>query len=115
MPVTLADLAQIRAMSPFLASLPKAAARRLVAVGRSHHWARGSVLFRVGETPEHVFMLLHGLVGFRVPGLMGKPALVGFVSAGEPFMLSPVLLGLPYLLNAEVLRDSRVLIVPCET
>lgn len=114
MPFTFEELEHIRSISPFIRSLPKPTARRLLMAGRSHHWARGSVLFRAGETPEHVFLLLHGLVGLRMVGATGKPALPVFVSTGELFTLAPALLGAPYLVNGEVLQESRVFIAPRE-
>jgi CRP-like cAMP-binding protein len=93
---------------PLLACLSPPGQDRLLGPSTISSFRTGSFLFREGETPSHLHLLLSGLVeltktqGRKECGLM-------IFSAGDLFMPAAALFDERYLASARVLAPSRIL------
>lgn len=106
-----ADLSAVKEL-PLFAELPRALQPRLLKNARLHHFGAGSVLFREGESPEHIHVALDGQVALRSSTGGGDLCVVEFVPIGEPFILAAVMLDKPYLMTADVVQAGRILLIP---
>ena len=111
MTITASDKADIERL-PLFAAVPKKALAQLVRRARIHEFAAGSVLFKEGEVADYLYLALDGHVALRAKGEDSRDAVIDFVPPGQPFIVAAVLLARPFLLSAQVLEGSRVMLVP---
>jgi CRP/FNR family transcriptional activator FtrB len=111
MPLSAADSAAIRALRLF-ADVGNDTATRILEQASAHQFGERTVLVRVGDAPEHLYVPLSGFVAFMVTDAKGNDYAVDFLMPGEPFVLAAVLLERPYILSAHVLQDSRIVTIP---
>src|SRR5215469_13179767 len=71
-----------------------------------------SVLFRQGEQPSALHVLLNGQVALEATTGDSASTIVEILMPVELFQLSPALLGAPYLVSARVLGDAHLLVIP---
>ena len=72
----------------------------------------GTVLFRQGELPASVFILLEGQVVLEAIASEGVKTIVEILSPVEVFQLAPSLTDAPCLTSARVLSRARLLAIP---
>ncbi len=105
------DRDAVRQLQPFAAA-SKDSMAALLAHATVHDFAANSVLWRVGDHPKYLYVLLEGFIGFKANGRRGNDYIVDFAGPGDSFVLASVVLDRPHFLMAQVLRDSRILMIP---
>ena len=81
----------------------------VAAVAREEFLPAGSVLFREGDPPESLFLLLAGRIG-----LLRRGREFGEARAGEPLGTWSLFIDHPRRATAEVVEDSRLLVLDRE-
>jgi CRP/FNR family transcriptional activator FtrB len=71
-----------------------------------------TILCHQGEMADRLHLLIDGQVALSNTAPNGVSAVVEVVRPGGHFVLATVLARLPYLLNAEVVAASRVVVIP---
>lgn len=95
---------------PLLSSIPEATRERLLKDARMERYARRSLLFSEGEMPEHVHVLLSGLVDLtRIHGR--RKWITMMMSPGDVFMPAAALFDEPYLVSGRALTPAKVLLI----
>ncbi|WP_096704687.1 cyclic nucleotide-binding domain-containing protein [Magnetospirillum sp. 15-1] len=107
------DLDQIR-RAPLLSELPQHLIDALLSDGIVHRYLPGEMLFRQGETPEFLHIVLGGEIGLYCVGNDGGETMMEIMKAGECFIAAAVLTDLPYLMGAKALLPSRVMLLPAD-
>jgi len=100
----------IGAVPPF-ASLGPSLRRRLEAISEVTTAAAGQVLYRQGETPEALQILLEGQVALSSTAADGTTALIEVLHAVDHFVLASVLTGLPCVMTAHAVTRCRLLVI----
>ncbi len=113
MPLNSSDLAAVRRL-PLFAKISPRTAKRLFQTAAVHHFAPGSLLFNKGEKPEYLYVLLDGYVGMKSNDHRANEYVIEFVTPGQPFVVAAVLLEMPYLSAAQVIKSSRVLLISAD-
>jgi len=106
-----ADLAATRRLQPFDGAGKKTLSR-LFADAVAYDFAADSALWREGDGPRYVYVLLSGYVGIKATDAKANTYLIEMVRPGTLFPLSAVVLNRPYLSYAETLGASRILMIP---
>ena len=75
---------------------------------------KGEIIFRVGEMPEHLHLVLKGCVALTGRCSEGRETVIEFLEPGECFVLAAVVLKSPYLLSARAATNIRLLHLPAE-
>lgn len=76
--------------------------------------ARGDVIFRQGDPPSALRVVLDGEVGLTGTVTDGGETMVEILKAGESFIAAAVLTEKPFLMSAVALQPSRILSLPGE-
>ena len=76
--------------------------------------SKGEMIFRIGEMPDHLHLVLKGCVALTGRCSEGRETVIEFLEPGECFVLAAVVLNTPYLLSARAATDIRVLNLPAE-
>jgi CRP/FNR family transcriptional activator FtrB len=80
-----------------------------------HDQSADTVLFRQGQQPDFLHVLIEGRVGLMGVGMDDRQVVVEFMEPGESFILAAVLTDAPYLMAARTIQRSRVLLIPAGT
>lgn len=107
------ELAEIGAMTLF-SEFPAEDLPGVLSDSAVHHFGPGSVLLREGEPANYLHIALDGAVLLRTGEGVGTGPVVEFLGAGEPFIAAAVILSRPYLMTAETIDQTRVLLMPAE-
>ena len=105
-----ARLAAAAAEVPLLSKLPAATRQRLLAASRIERFAPSAELFRDGEIPAHLHIVLSGLVDLSC-SYKGQECTALMMAAGDVFMPAAALYSEPYLISARALSASRLLMI----
>lgn len=90
--------------------VPAQTLAHLVKGGLLQRYPRGTVLFEQGQRPDFLHVLLDGSV--QLVGSAGeRESVIEVLNPVETFILAAVLTDTPYLVRAEVIRPSRVLLL----
>jgi len=95
---------------PILSTLPAAVRQRLIDASLLERFAPRAELFRDGELPRHLHIMLSGLVDLSC-SYKGSECSALMMAAGDVFMPAAALYSEPYLVSAHALTPSRVLLV----
>lgn len=85
---------------------------RLADVGELISTPDGALLCRQGETANRLHVLIEGQVALSNMAPNGVSAVVDVVRPGGHFVLATVLARLPYILNAQAVAPSRLVVIP---
>jgi len=108
-PMTIVERAvALRGVEAFRA-VPMDQLSHVASVAREEAFPAGSVLFREGDPPENLFVLLSGRIR-----LVRHGRGFGEARAGEPLGTWSLFIDHPRRATAEVLEDSRVLVLDRE-
>ena len=77
-------------------------------------YSKGEFVFRSGESPEFVHVVLKGCVALTGQTEEGRNTVVEFLEPGESFAIAAVTLDSPYLLSARAATEVRLLHIPAE-
>jgi CRP/FNR family transcriptional regulator, transcriptional activator FtrB len=113
MALSTADVAALKRL-PLFASVDPAVCDGVLQNARLHDFAVGSVLFREGEPAEWLNIALDGHVVLKTKDGSGRKAIIEFVGPGQPFIVAAVLLAKPFLMTAQVVESSRIVLIPAD-
>jgi CRP-like cAMP-binding protein len=97
---------------PLFAELGAAAIDRIAAGTSRHELARGQLLFRQGDRPTGMYMVVYGEIQLIASTPSRGPRLSGVIGAGRSFGEPVMFLDKPALVDAQASQDSLVLHVP---
>src|SRR4029078_431421 len=100
-------LATVAADLPLLAGLPPSVRERLLQASRIERIAPRADIFTKGETPDHLHIVLSGLVDLSCT-YKGNECTALLMAAGDVFMPAAALYDEPYLISAHALTASRI-------
>jgi len=103
-------LATVAADLPLLAGLPPSVRERLLQASRIERIAPRADIFTKGETPDHLHIVLSGLVDLSCT-YKGNECTALLMAAGDVFMPAAALYDEPYLISAHALTASRILTI----
>ena len=98
---------------PLLGGLPKATREILIACSTIERFPPRGEVFKDGETPEHLHIVLSGIVDLSCT-YKGHECTALVMAAGDVFMPAAALYSEPYLVSARALTASRVLMIDAE-
>lgn len=98
---------------PILSRLPSAVRQRLIEASHLERLAARTELFRDGELPRHLHIVLSGLVDLSC-SYRGQEYTAMMMAAGDVFMPAAALYAEPYLISASTLTASRILMIDAE-
>ena len=107
-----ADLDTARKV-PLFAALNEEQLGRLLQRAKAQSYAAGSVLFNEGEEPDHLHVLLKGVVELYTASDARECGIL-LLSPGDIFMPAASLFNEPYLNSARVLRRARLVMLDVE-
>jgi CRP/FNR family transcriptional regulator, transcriptional activator FtrB len=105
--------ATLRTMAGF-GQLPDPIVERIASLGDIAEAHPGEVLFRVGEAPESLYVLLEGHVSLTGTAVDLSSAVVHILGPGSSFVLSHTLSDEPYLMSAEAVTPSTLIRIAAE-
>jgi CRP-like cAMP-binding protein len=97
---------------PLFAAMDREQLDNALALARSHHYPRGSVVFSQGENAHSFFVLLHGRLRVTQTSPTGEQIVVRFVAPGDMFGVAMALRRDTYPGTATAVVDSLALIWP---
>lgn len=97
---------------PIFADLPEATLARIAGIGELSAAPAGTELFRQGEQPRVLHVLLEGQVALGGAASDGSAAIVEVVTPVDMFILAAVLTDAPYLMSARTIAPARLLQIP---
>lgn len=106
--------AVVRALTraPLFAGVAEDILRRIVVRSVLQDFGRDEVLFRAGDMPQHLHVLLEGTVQLAAATPGGREAVVELLRPVEVFLMAATLVSEPYLLSARTVEPSRILLIP---
>ncbi len=75
---------------------------------------RGDVLFREGDPPHDLFVVVDGRIAISNKSVDGRESMVALMERGDLFGEMPLFDGLPRSAEARALEQSEVLVIPYE-
>jgi CRP/FNR family transcriptional activator FtrB len=99
---------------PLFAPLPPDLRRLLLAEAAWGCVEADSTLFRAGERPRHLLVVMDGEIGLTGSDESGEQTLVEILRPGAAFVEAAVMTDQPYLMGARTLRASTLLALPAE-
>ncbi|HVM81848.1 MAG TPA: cyclic nucleotide-binding domain-containing protein [Stellaceae bacterium] len=97
---------------PIFADLADATLARIAGIGERCSVPAGAELFRQGELPKALHILLEGQVALSGTAPDGSVAVVEVVTPVDMFILAAVLTDAPYLMSARTIAPARLLLIP---
>ena len=95
---------------PLLRSAPDAVRERLLDSARVERFAPREEIFARGEVPKHLHIVLSGIVDLSC-AYRGNECTALMMAAGDVFMPAAALYAEPYLISANALGASRILMI----
>ena len=108
-----AELALVRA-TPVFSGLAPAALAPLLEGAVAKPFARHATLFLQGEPATRCFVVLAGWVRLYRQAAQGHEVTIALFGRGESFAEAVVLQTMAFPVSAEVIADSRLLVIPAE-
>lgn len=95
------------AIHPFFGRLDSRCLAMIGATAREIYDQKGTVLFAEEQSPDRVYLILEGQVRLCVSSPHGKSLVLGFFGPGTVLGLESVILGLPHIASAEVIKPTK--------
>jgi CRP/FNR family cyclic AMP-dependent transcriptional regulator len=103
--------AESMAVSPFLASLEAEDRERLAAFARMERLRKGTVLFRKGDAPHSLVMVMSGIVKVSAPAADGREITLNLIHAGEILGEIALFDRHPRTADAQTMTDCELLFI----
>lgn len=94
---------------PLFQELDDAQLARLASATRERRYAKGESVFRIGDPPSGLYIVMDGLVKEACMSPDGREKILELIDATQSFGESALFLDTPYPYSAAVLADTRVL------
>jgi CRP-like cAMP-binding protein len=108
-PVSGFNLPRYLSMQPLFQEMDALELDRLAQGCTLHRFARGEMVFRVGEPCNAFHVAVTGQVKLYVVSPAGAEKVIEIIGPGQSFAEALMFTGRPYILNAQALADSLVL------
>jgi len=108
----MSDIVALLRDVPIFADLAEATLARIAGIGERRSVPAGTDLFRQGELPEVLHVLLEGQVALSGAAPDGAVAVVEVLTPVDMFILAAVLTDAPYLMSARAIAPARLLLIP---
>ena len=108
------DIALVRHV-PLFAGLEPLQLPELLSGAMLQRFPRETELFRQGDRPDFLHVLLEGKVELFASASGGRESIIEILTPVDNFILAAVLSDTPYLMSARVLEPSRILMLPALT
>lgn len=105
-------LGHLNAHYPFPACLNEHHLAKLKTSNLGRSFPKGAILFREGEKPTGVYVVLEGSAKISVNSAQGKTLVLGLFGPGTILGLAAAVLGRTHATTAEILKPTKVLFVP---
>jgi CRP/FNR family cyclic AMP-dependent transcriptional regulator len=96
---------------PLFSDLEESDIMMLLQHSETRHHRTGSIVFREGDQPDGLHIVLSGELQFYVSGPGGKKKVIGSAKEGDYVGEFSLLDGLPRSANVEAVQDSEVLLL----
>lgn len=73
---------------------------------------RGDVLFREGDPPDHMYVVVEGRIAISMRSVDGSESVVDLMEGGDPFGEMPLFDGMGRSAEARALEPSKLLVIP---
>jgi CRP-like cAMP-binding protein len=100
------DMPRFLAGSPLFSGLSKDELERISRSSQIARYAKGSLIFRIGEPCEAFHIAVAGQVKLFVVSQAGHEKVIEIISPGQSFAEALVFLEKPYILSAQALSDT---------
>jgi CRP/FNR family transcriptional activator FtrB len=94
--------------------LPGPMLERVASLGSMAEARQGELLFREGETPDFLHVLLEGRVSLTGTSVGSASAVIDIVGPGSSFVLANALTGDPYAIGAEAVTSSTLIMIAAD-
>ncbi|HNU12276.1 MAG TPA: Crp/Fnr family transcriptional regulator [Rubrivivax sp.] len=108
-PVSGFNLPRYLSMQPLFQEMDAIELDRLAQGCSLHRFARGEMVFRIGEPCNAFHVAVTGQVKLYVVSPAGAEKVIEIIGPGQSFAEALMFTGRPYILNAQTLADSLVL------
>jgi CRP/FNR family transcriptional activator FtrB len=98
--------------TPLFAAVSDDALRHLAARSALRHFDRDEILFRAGDPPEYLHVLIEGTVQLSAATSGGREAVVELLRPVDAFLMAAALVSQPYLLSARTVEPAQILLIP---
>jgi CRP-like cAMP-binding protein len=105
------DIPRYLSVQPLFAALDPAERERLAEGCSVHKYARGDVVFRVGEPCEGFHVVIYGQVKLFALSPSGQEKVIEIIGPNHSFAEALVFTDRPYIVNAQALADTMLLTV----
>ena len=109
------DIPRFVSVLPLFSDLDATEVERLAGGCQLRRFARGEMVFRMGEPCESFHVVVVGQVKLYVISPAGQEKVIELVAPGHSFAEALMFLGKPCMVNAQALADSLVLTVQRQT
>jgi len=99
---------------PLFAALSPDQMPELLSAALLQRFARGTRLFHQGDQPDFLHILVEGAVELSALSAEGRETTIEILAPVDSFILAAVLLDTPYLMGAQTLEGSRLLMLPAK-
>jgi len=106
------DIVAIISRSPWFTGLPEDAHRRLAEGARIRSYRKNSYLYSIGETSSDIYCVLSGRVRMLLSSAIGQEYAINDLEPEEWLGEQFLAIDLPTMLNAKIVEDSTVLVIP---
>lgn len=100
---------------PLFSDLEESDIMKVLQHSETRHHPRGAVVFREGDAPDGLHVVLAGELQFFVVGPNGTRKVIGSAKVGEYVGEFSLLDGLPRSAHVQAAEDSEVLLLPFES
>ena len=102
------------ARTPLFAAFSDETLRKLAARSTLRQFERDEILFRAGDPPAYLHVLLGGSVQLSAATPGGREAVVELLRPVDVFLMAAALVSQPYLLSARTVEPSQILLIPLD-
>ncbi len=111
---TPSPVAAALARTPLFAAFSDETLRKLAARSTLRQFDRDEILFRAGDPPAYLHVLLGGSVQLSAATPGGREAVVELLRPVDVFLMAAALVSQPYLLSARTVEPSQILLIPLD-
>jgi CRP-like cAMP-binding protein len=98
----------------FLSQIPSSLQKRLLLKKTTKKLKKGDFLYRLGDTPQSIYVVEKGLVGLTYVGLKGEEHLLRIFKVGRVHGHRSIFANEVYHSSAVALEDSEISVIPKE-
>lgn len=110
----LKDIIDSYSDAPLFRNLPIQCIQTLLQTASVQEFAHGKILVQQGDRPSHLYFILEGTVKTLQYNEDGEEAVMRMLRRADTFMDAVIFMGYPSPVNAQVIEDARILMIPVD-